>query len=138
MRICAFLYNSDFTPCPMSEDIEFVWSYFSNLIRDALPHFIPSTAIKSNSQPVQFNPDIRHHINCLCTLRRKFINNPTECNKNKLDSSQAKNYAKTNYETNLITTVHITILKSTYIYQRNYKNQNHSFYHVSKLNSNLL
>jgi len=59
--------------------------------------------------PVWFNPDIRHHINFLRTLRRKFINNPTEYNANKLDSSQellqAKiNNVKTNYETNLITT----------------------------------
>ena len=72
----------------MSEDIEFVWSYLSNTIKDALPHFIPITTIKPNSQPVWFNSDIRHHINCLRSLRRKFNNNSTEYNKNKLETSQ--------------------------------------------------
>jgi len=108
-NLCNHLYNSDFTPCLMSEDIEFVWEYLSNTIRDALPHFIPTTVFQSNNQPVWFNSDIRHHINCLRTLRRKFTNNPTGHNKNKLESSQkllqAKiSNAKTNYETNLITT----------------------------------
>ena len=93
----------------MSENIEFVWSYLSNTIKDAIPHFVPLTVIKPSSQPVWFNSDIRHHINCLRTLRRKFNNNPTEYNKNKLDSSQnllqAKiSNARTIYESNLITT----------------------------------
>ena len=107
--LCYFLYNSDFTPCLMSEDIEFVWSYLSNTIKDALPHFIPITTIKPNSQPVWFNSDIRHHINCLRSLRRKFNNNSTEYNKNKLETSQnllqAKiSNAKMTYESNLVTT----------------------------------
>ena len=107
--LCHFLHNFDFTPCFMSEDIEFIWSYLSNTIKDAIPHFVPLTVIKPSSQPVWFNSDIRHHINCLRTLRRKFNNNPTEYNKNKLDSSQnllqAKiSNARTIYESNLITT----------------------------------
>jgi len=110
--LCHFLYNSNFISYLMSEDIEFVWSYFSNLIRDALPHFFSSTVIKSNSQPVWFNPGIRHHINCLHTLRRKFINNPTEHNKNKLDSSQKLLQAKIMLKLimKLILSLHLTIL----------------------------
>ena len=86
--LCHFLYNSDITPYFMSEDIKFVWSYFSIFIRDALPRLAPSTVFQSNRQPVWFNSDIRHHINYLRTLRQKFNNNPTEYNKNKLESSQ--------------------------------------------------
>ena len=76
--MCHFLLNFDFTPY---KDMEFVWSYLSNTIKEALPHFVLLTVIKPKGEPVWFNSDIRHHINFLRTLRRKF-NNPTEYNRN--------------------------------------------------------
>ena len=67
----------DFSPCFQTEDIEFIWLYLSTVIKDAMNMFIPVAPIHYNKQPTWFNSDIRHHINCLQTLRRKLNKNPT-------------------------------------------------------------
>ena len=55
----------------MLEDTKLIWFYLSNLIRGAFEYFIPVITIRDNNQPPWFNPDIRHLIKCICTLRHK-------------------------------------------------------------------
>ena len=107
--LCHYLSNADFTPCFQSNDIEFVWSFISTLIKSGFSHFIPTTVINHQRQPKWFNSDIRHHIKCLHTLKRKYNKHPTDSNKVKIEESenllQAKiSHAKSNYEANLVST----------------------------------
>ena len=64
----VFVTNSDFTPCfqsNMHDDIEFVWSFISTLIKNAITLFVPMTVMHHNHQPKScewLNSDIRHHM----------------------------------------------------------------------------
>ncbi|MCY3929513.1 MAG: reverse transcriptase family protein [Acidobacteria bacterium] len=105
--LCHFLGTIDLSPCLQSEDIEFIWSYLNALIKDAIVKFVPTVPTCYNKQPTWFNSDIRHHIKCLRTLKRKLNKRPTNNNKVKYENSsnllQAKiSSAKANYESNLI------------------------------------
>ena len=107
--LCHHLSNADFTPCFQSNDIEFVWSFISTLIKSGFNHFIPTTVIDHQCQPKWFNSNIRHHIQCMHTLKRKYNKHPTDSNKVKIEESeillQAKiSHAKSNYEANLVST----------------------------------
>jgi len=102
-----FIYHSDFTPYYPSEDIEFLWFYLSNLIKSVCDLFNPIISAHSNQQPPWFNSDIKHHINCLRTLKRKHSAHPTEHNHSKLVNSQDQllhkiNNAKSRYESDLM------------------------------------
>ena len=52
---CHYLSNSDFTPCHQANDIEFVWSFISTAIKNAMDHFIPLTIVHHAHQPKWFN-----------------------------------------------------------------------------------
>ena len=69
--LCHYLRNVDFTPCFLSNDIEYVWSCISTLIKSGINHFIPTTGINHNRQLKWFNSNIRHHIKYLHILKRK-------------------------------------------------------------------
>ena len=69
--------------------------------------FIPRIKIHSNQQPRWFTPEIRHHIKCLRTLRRKHKRHPTNHHSEAIYHSetilQVKiSKAKIDYESNLI------------------------------------
>ena len=110
MRVfaCTYLSNCDFSYCCQSDDIEFVWCFISSVIKEAIDLFVPSTVVH-HDQPKWFNFEIRHHINCLHTLRRKYNKHPTDSIKSKIEESESSlltkiTDAKTNYENNLVTT----------------------------------
>jgi len=46
---CYVLSSSDFSPCFESNDIEHVWCYLSDLIKNGIKQFVPESA-----QVVQF------------------------------------------------------------------------------------
>ena len=76
---------------------------------EAIDLFVPSTVVHHDHQPKWFNSEIRHHINCLHTLRRKYNKHPTDSIKSKIEESESSlltkiTDAKTNYENNLVTT----------------------------------
>ena len=107
--LCHYLNNSDFNPCFQSDDIEFVWSFISTLIKNAINQFVPMTVIHHNHQPKWFNSDIRHHIKCLHTLKRKYNKHPTNNNKVKIEESETLlqpklSNAKSDYEARLVST----------------------------------
>ena len=99
--LCYYLNNSDFNPCFQSDDIEFVWSFISTLIKNAINQFVPMTVIHHNHQPKWFNSDIRHHIKCLHTLKRKYNKHPTNNNKVKIEESETLLQPKLNLTTKL-------------------------------------
>jgi len=68
--LCHYLSNSDFTPCYQTSDIEFIWCFISTIIKNAIDCFVPTTVVQHAHQPKWFNSNIRHHIKCLCTLKR--------------------------------------------------------------------
>ena len=70
--LCYFLSNSDFSPCLESDNIEHVWCYISELIKDGIKQFIPTIRVNRYNQPKWFNSSIRHNINRVRTLRRKY------------------------------------------------------------------
>ena len=69
--LCSFLENSDFNHCFLSCDVDHVWSSIKLIIQQAMDLFIPKVKLRSHQFPKWFTPDIRHHLNCLPTLRRK-------------------------------------------------------------------
>ena len=114
-----FLSISDFSVCYESNNIEHVWTYISNLIKDGIRQFIPNTRKNCDqNEPKWFNSSIRHNKNCVRTLRRKYNKHPTKQNETKLanleNSLQAIiNQVKTDYESNLISNFPITVLRFT-------------------------
>ena len=90
--LCDFIHHSDFTFYYMSEDIAFVWSYLSNLIRNFFKQFILIVTVQENNQPPLFNSDIRHHIKCLRTL--DVNTHPTDYNCTKVEKSQGQLQSK--------------------------------------------
>jgi len=107
--LCSYLLDTNFDKCFQSNDVEFVWNELKLIIYGAMHLFIPKIKINSSRNPKWFTPSIRHCLNCLRTLRRKFIKHPTEqvalkisTLENDLNLQMAR--AKSDYETNLINT----------------------------------
>ena len=105
--LCSFLENSDFSHCFLSCDVDHVWSFIKLIIQHAMDLFLHKVKLCSHQFPKWFTPDIRHHLNCLCTLRRKCRSHPTAHNLSKLlrlESNLDGNIssAKSRYETDLI------------------------------------
>ena len=105
--LCHYLSNSNFTPCYQTNDIEFVWSFISTTIKNAMDHFIPFTIVHQAHQPKWFNSSIRHRIKCLNTLRRKCNKHPTATIRTKIEESEKSlqaeiSKAKIDYEANLV------------------------------------
>ena len=68
---------------------------------------IPKVKIKSQKHPKWYNSDIRHHLNCIHTLRKRCISHPTIHNSSKLQLSETQIQhqmlaAKDNFEAELI------------------------------------
>ena len=105
--LCYFLSNSDFSPCLESDNIEHVWCYISELIKDGIKQFIPTVRVNRYNQPKWFNSSIRHNFNRVRTLRRKYNKHPSEQNKLKLENNETLlqaeiSNAKADYESTLI------------------------------------
>ena len=48
--LCHFLSTVDLSLCFQTEDIEFIWSFLNNLIKDAINKFVPTAPISYNNQ----------------------------------------------------------------------------------------
>ena len=69
--------------------------------------YIPKVHLKSRNSPKWFDSEIRHHLNCLHTLRRKYNSHPTPHQLSKLKFSEEMLqkkmvWAKSEYEANLL------------------------------------
>ena len=68
---------------------------------------IPQVKIKSQKHPKWYNSDVRHHLNCTRTLRKRCLLHPTIHNSSKLQSSETQLQhkmlaAKASFEADLI------------------------------------
>ena len=105
--ITSHLLDSDFSIVYDSSDIEFIWFYIKSLIYNAMLIYVPKILVKRRQGPKWFNSDIRHHLKCLRSLKRKFTTHPTKNRESKIHEMenllQLKfSQAKSNYETKLI------------------------------------
>ena len=83
-----FLFDCDFNKCFQSSNIEYVWKFIKGSICHAMDLFIPKVKLRSSKHPRCFNSDIRHHLNCLHSLRRKVKVHPSKLNLMKIKSSE--------------------------------------------------
>ena len=96
----------DFCNCLLSSSIEHVWSVLKSAILSAMHIHIPKVRVKSIHHPKWFNSEIRHTINCLRTLRKRYTSSPTPKILSKIHSPQSclrdlMSSAKLHYERNL-------------------------------------
>ena len=101
--MCDYLLDIDFSDCLLSSSIEQVWSILKYAILTAMHIYIPKVRVKPKHHPKWFNSEIRHAINCLRTLRKKYS---TPRNLSKLHSleyhlHQLMSAAKLLFERNL-------------------------------------
>ena len=104
--MCDYLLDIDFSDCLFSSSIEQAWSILKYAILTAMHIYIPKVRVKPKHHPKWFNSEIRHAINCLRTLRKKYSLNPTPRNISKLHSleshlHQLMSAAKLLFERNL-------------------------------------
>ena len=88
--------------------------------------FVPKTLVKRHHGPRWFDSDIRHHLKCLRTLKRKFRTQPTSQRKQKIHSMESifrKNLLKQN-ENQLIQSHLISNSPAIFSYIRSISNQN--------------
>lgn len=82
--LCDHLLDTDFSDCLYSDNVEYVWSSIKSSILNAMNIYIPKVRIKPRKHPKWYNSDIRHMLNCICTVRRKYNKHPTSYNLSKL------------------------------------------------------
>ena len=102
-----FLNNHDFHDYYLLSDVEATWEILKHTIQIATHTFVPQFVVKKKEYPKWFTPTIKHRLNCLHSLRRKFKKKPTDTLKHKLQSEEDSlqslmEEAKCDYETKLI------------------------------------
>ena len=105
--LLMFLLEYDFDNCYCSNNIEHVWAIIKTAMLRAMNLYIPKVRVKTLKHPKWFNSDIRHHLSCIRSLRRRLRVHPMEQKLSKLKSSekllQEKMLsAKASYEAKLI------------------------------------
>ena len=80
---------------------------YKSLIFEAMFLFVPKVFVRHCHDPKWFNSEIRHHLKCLRSMRKKYKLHPTPQRRVKINSSEIllqckMEQAKVAYETNLI------------------------------------
>ena len=83
-----FLLDFDFKPMLESSDIEYVWSFLKSLLLNVIAMFTPLVSVRSKSLPKWFSSNIRHQLNKVHTLRKKFKRNSYASNFLRLASAE--------------------------------------------------
>ena len=91
--------------------------------------FVPKTYLKRRQEPKWFNSDIRHHRNCLKSLKKKHKSCPSPHRLHQVNLSESSLIAKiaeakAQYETNLIKSFNNNNSSDIYRYIRTITNQN--------------
>ena len=64
--MCSFLLDKDFSDCFKSNNLDELWFYLRDIIREATTKFTPLIRISNNSKlPKWITPEIRHQIDKL-------------------------------------------------------------------------
>ena len=127
--LCSFLLELDFSVCFQSDNIEFIWFTIKSFIFEAMCLFIPKVRLKRRSQPKWFNSDIRHHLNCLRTMKRRFRLCPSVhySNKIKMLETSLQNeitQARVTFESNLLESSQCYRSSAVFRYIRSFTKQN--------------
>ena len=104
--LCLYLFDFDFSPCFISTDVEFVWSFIRDTIYKGFDLFVPSVRLKSKAYPKWFSSDIIHNCKRLRTMKRS-NRQPSAYKLSKIESlekslRQSIEQAKAEYQSNLI------------------------------------
>ena len=121
--ICSYLMDVDFNDCLLSNDIEFIWFTIKSFIFEAMSMFIPKIVLGRHQYPKWFDSDIRHHLKCLQTLRRKYKSHPSQQRKIKINFSEKElqlkmSNAKSKFENKIIDSLQSGQPSSLYSYIR--------------------
>uniref|UniRef100_A0A1X7SPP3 Endonuclease/exonuclease/phosphatase domain-containing protein n=1 Tax=Amphimedon queenslandica TaxID=400682 RepID=A0A1X7SPP3_AMPQE len=73
----SFLLDYDFGPLYDSTDIEFSWSFLRGVILTAISMFTPMVKVRTNKLPQWFTPSIRHQLNKVHSLRKRYKHHPS-------------------------------------------------------------
>ena len=85
--VSSYLTVTSASVFSLYSNIEYVWKFIKGSICHAMDLFIPKVKLRSSKHPRWFNSDIRHHLNCLHSLRRKVKVHPSKLNLMKIKSS---------------------------------------------------
>ena len=104
--LCLYLVDFDFSPCFISTDVEFVWSFIRDAIYRGFDLFVPSARLKSKAYPKWFSSDIIHNCKRLHTMKRS-SRQPSAYKLSKIEFlekslRQSIEQAKAEYQSNLI------------------------------------
>lgn len=118
--LCSYLLDVDFSCCLNSSEIETVWLVFYDIVKYAMNIFIPKVRLRSHQRPKWINAGLKHELNCVNSLRRKYLSHPSLANLQKLRTNEqlvqnSMLKAKASYETNLIE--HFQTGNSSRVYQ---------------------
>ena len=69
--LSCYLLDYDFSICLQSSCIGIVWTNIKEAVTNAMNLFIPKVRLRRHQTPKWYTSDIRHHLNCLNTLRKK-------------------------------------------------------------------
>jgi len=105
--LCSYLLDCDFDPCYQSQDVEFIWSFISSKITDAMVQFIPRVRLRKHQRPKWITASIKHKLNKLNTLKRRLSKKASDLKVLKLqcmelDVEESLRIAKSNYESALV------------------------------------
>ena len=89
------------------KNVEKAWETLKNTLHVATQTFVQQFLVRKKEYPKWFIPTIKHHLNCIPSLRRKFKKTPTDILKQKLQSEEdclqaLMEEAKRDYESKLI------------------------------------
>ena len=87
--ILHHLSNSELRSCFLYTDVEDIWNIIKSSILSSMHKYIPKYRLKSHSSPKWFTSEIRHLLNCLKSLRKRFKLYPTQNNLNHLKSAES-------------------------------------------------
>ena len=105
------MYNSlmgyNFHEYYQLSDVEAVWAILKHVLQTAIQAFVPQFLVKKKQHPKWFTPTIKHRLNCIRSLRRKYKEKPTDTLKLKLQAEEDNLQAliveaKSDYESKLI------------------------------------
>ena len=101
------MMNHNFHEYYHLSDVEEVWATLKHILQTAIQAFVPQFLIKKKQHPKWFTPTIKHLLNCIHSLRRKYKKNPSNNLKLKLQAEEDNLQvliveAKSDYESNLI------------------------------------
>ena len=82
-----FIADYDLSFCSFL-DVDSAWSKLKQILSEGCSRYIPKVKLKPHNPPKWFNSSIRHHLNCIHSLRRRFRNSPSPSLSDKLHQQE--------------------------------------------------